>query len=156
MNRKRIDTDAILKRYLPRASQELCDEGSDRTLARIREALERREAEFGGPVDSRAFNLQPMEALVLNATDVLGDEARKARIAVKVEEISLKRASSLSVFTALDRMEDQGLIQTVEVPAAKEGGGRTYYYKLTPNGRFALSQAKLAAREVTGAVGDLI
>jgi len=92
----------------------------------------------------------------LNATDVLGDEARKPRIAVKVEEISLKRASRISVLTALDRMEVRGLIQSVQVPPAEEGGRRSYYYKLTPNSKFALSQAKLAAREVTDAIGDLI
>ena len=155
MNRKRIDMDAILKRYLPRASQELADEGSERTLARIREALQRREAEFGGPVDNRAFNLEPMQALVLNATELLGNEARSPRIKVKVEEISLKPASSLSVSSALNMMELRGLIKAVEIPA-ENGARRSYYYKLTPNGRFALSQAKLAAREATDAIGDLI
>jgi hypothetical protein len=148
--------DEILRLYLPRAADQEVEEGTDRVVRRIRKALQRREEEFG-PVDNCAFGLRPMEELALTATDLLGDEAGRLQIRMKVQEITLKPVSYGAVLSALNGLEDRGLIKRILVPEKpQEGVRRNYRFKLTPNGRFALSQARAATEEATDALGDLI
>jgi hypothetical protein len=156
MRRDGKNMDEILKQHLPRASEEVVKQGSARVLGRLRKALQQREEEFGS-VKNAAIKLRPFDDLVMTATQLLGGEGPLRVIWAKTQEISLKPVRLRSVYAALVDLEMRGLVTLRwDPPEPQEGVRRKPYFRLTANGRFALSQTKAAAGEVTDALGDAI
>lgn len=72
----------------------------------------------------------------------LGDEAYGRRIRALIEERTGREVSPGAIYTALDRLEEQGIVSSYLGDATpRRGGRRPRHYRLEPAGRKALSSA---------------
>lgn len=98
-------------------------------------------------------NLSQLEVLALSAVIMLRDDAYGMTIHAQVEELAKGyRAVSLgSVYTCLDRLEQQGYVKSWFGGATAERGGRAKrYFEITGTGERAVE----AALSVAGRVAD--
>jgi hypothetical protein len=99
--------------------------------------------------------LAPMEQLVLAAAYLLHGEGHAASIADRVDEMSEGRVLLATVFVALSRLEESGLVSAWSGAPADEPGDTRRYYRVTLTGEHALATAKEKAPVLKGLLGDL-
>jgi len=101
-----MDIDEILKRYLPRATEEEVDAASERVLKRIRAMR------FSEPAEEpKAQWLPKFDLAVLAAVDQLQGSGNPITITLKVEELLEERmVSGGAVFIILLLLERSGLV----------------------------------------------
>ena len=90
--------------------------------------------------------------LQLESKEAYGVSIRRA-----IEERTGRPVSSGAVYTALDRLRDQGLVQSwVGDPTSERGGRRKRLYRLEPAGLEALGEAVRIFRSMSkGLLGRL-
>jgi len=75
------------------------------------------------------------ELMVMLALIRLGDEAYGVPISIEIEEHSGHDVALGSVYAALERLQDRGLVSsTVGEPTAERGGRAKRYFKVTGKG----------------------
>src|SRR5262245_10943102 len=100
-------------------------------------------------------NLGELEQLVLLALLRLGEEGYGITVQAELLERAGRRVNLGSVYKALFRLEDKGLVVArVGEPTAVRGGRRKKHYALTRAGRRALAQALGAIRSLTLGLRD--
>jgi len=94
--------------------------------------------------------LGEFEQLLLLALLKLGDEAYGVRIRQAIEVGANRPVSAGAVYTALERLERQGLVSSrLGDPTPERGGKRKRYYRLEAEGARALKQAQAALARMT-------
>ena len=89
--------------------------------------------------------LGEFEQLLLLALLKLGDEAYGVRIRQAIERGAGRHVSAGAIYTALERLERQGLVSSrLGDPTPERGGKRKRYYRLEADGASALKQAQAA------------
>ncbi len=75
------------------------------------------------------------QAILFALLELAEDDAYGVRIREVIEDRTGRTISSGAVYTALDRMEDRGLVEsTLGEPTAIRGGRRKRMYRLRPEG----------------------
>src|SRR2546427_8971768 len=148
MKPKDMDIDEILKRYLPRATEEEVDAAGERVLKKIR-ALR-----FGGAAEEPKPQWLPkFDLAVLAAVDELQGEGTPVRITLKVEELLEERiVSGSAVFMILLLLERSGLVASS--PPDPPDALRKQLFKMTGSGREALAAARAAEARRAGPLAD--
>ena len=104
----------------------------------------------------RTASLGQFEQLVLTAVYLLHGQGYTVNITEKVDELAGRRVLIGGVFTALGRLQNRGLVTSrLSNPTKERGGKAKRYFKITPAGERALSQAKASAQQLLDALGDL-
>ena len=89
--------------------------------------------------------LGEFEQLLLLALLKLGDEAYGVRIRQAIERGAGRHVSAGAIYTALERLERQGLVSSrLGDPTPERGGKRKRYYRLEADGASALKHAQAA------------
>jgi DNA-binding PadR family transcriptional regulator len=84
-------------------------------------------------------NLGEFEQLLLFALLRLGDQAHGGTIRQLVEERTGRTLSPGAIYTAMDRLERRGFVQSrLGEPTPERGGKRKRLYRLRPSGAAAL------------------
>ena len=144
-----MDVDEILRRYLPRASQEEADEAGERVLKRIRAMRFSKAAEERKPGWLPKFDLA-----VLAAVDELQGEGTAVTITLKVEELLEERiVSGSAVFLILLLQERAGLVASSPDPKEPDAA-HLQSFKITGSGRGALAAARAAEARRAGPLAD--
>lgn len=96
--------------------------------------------------------LGEFEQLVMLAVLRLDDEAYGTTIREELEVRAERSVSPGAVFTTLERLESRGLVDShYGAPTPERGGRRKRFYRLTADGRRALSQSlKIVRRMARG------
>lgn len=96
--------------------------------------------------------LGEFEQVVLLALLRLGANAYGATVRREIEHRTARSLSISAVYTALDRMEQKGLVTSrIGEPTAERGGRRKRYFRLEPAGERALANSYRNFKEmVTG------
>jgi DNA-binding PadR family transcriptional regulator len=90
-----------------------------------------------------------LETAVLLAVARLGDGAYGAAVQREVGERGGRAYAVGAIHTALQRLEDKGLVTShMGEPLAVRGGRARRYYRVTAAGAAALEQARTAARRL--------
>jgi PadR family transcriptional regulator len=98
---------------------------------------------------------QPFDQLVLTATYLLHGTADAVRIAERVSEMSNREVFVGSMYVALDRLENQGLVRGVEAdPDCEPDGKPRRYFTVTLAGERVLALAKQRSTAVADFLGD--
>ena len=85
------------------------------------------------------------EQLLLLALIQLEDEAYGARIRTLIEERAGRAVSPGAIYTALDRLEQRGLVTSrLGDPTPQRGGKRKRYYRIEPQGAELLRRSQTA------------
>jgi DNA-binding PadR family transcriptional regulator len=75
------------------------------------------------------------QAILFSLLELEEDHAYGVRIRETIEDRTGRAISSGAVYTALDRMEDRGLVESsMGEPTANRGGRRKRMYRLKPEG----------------------
>jgi DNA-binding PadR family transcriptional regulator len=91
----------------------------------------------------RGNGLSQLQQYVLLCLIRLGDEAYGVPIHQEIEERTARSVSIATVYTALDRLEQEGLITSYLSPPLPERGGRAKrLFRLSAEGATALRQAR--------------
>ncbi|MEZ5315908.1 MAG: helix-turn-helix transcriptional regulator [Vicinamibacterales bacterium] len=91
----------------------------------------------------RGDNVGEFEELTLLAVRALGPETYGVPVQQFVERMTGRNASIGAVYTALDRLEDKGLVKSVRGDATPvRGGKRKRLYDVTPAGRRTLERLR--------------
>ena len=89
------------------------------------------------------------EQLLLFALMRLGDEAHGRAIRELLLERTGREVSPGAIYTALDRLEEQGLVSSwLGERTPSRGGRRRRHYRLEPAGEVALASAWRASRSM--------
>jgi PadR family transcriptional regulator PadR len=101
--------------------------------------------------------LGEFEQLLLLALFTVDGEAYGAEIRQRIEARTGRTVSPGALYTALDRLEQRGLVSSrLGEPTAQRGGKRKRYYRLEPTGAKLLAESQRAlARMAGGAVPKL-
>jgi DNA-binding PadR family transcriptional regulator len=103
-------------------------------------------------MDSDANVHLPLPNLPLHVLLALAEEERHGWAIIKrIEELTegLSSPSSGSLYLAMTRMQDRGLIG--EIPSPEEGGdARRRYYRITPLGRRVLEAETARLAQIVG------
>jgi DNA-binding PadR family transcriptional regulator len=104
----------------------------------------------------KVASLGHFEQLVLLCTYVLGGNGYCVSITDAVNVRSDRKVLLGSVYVALSRLEDRGLVASnFSVPTANRGGRSKRLFHVTPEGVRALHDAKVQAEVLLDALGDL-
>ncbi|MDE3197065.1 MAG: helix-turn-helix transcriptional regulator [Acidobacteriota bacterium] len=91
--------------------------------------------------------LGEFELMVLLALIRLGDEAYGVPISHEIERVSGREAALGSVYAALERLEEKGLVTSaMGDPTAERGGRAKRFFRITENG---LRDVKATQRALT-------
>ena len=94
-------------------------------------------------------NLGEFEQVVLLAILRLDDRAYGVSIRSEIAEQAGRRVAPGALYTALDRLEDKGLVTSrVGEPTPQRGGRAKRYYRLTAAGMQAITSAQQAYRRL--------
>jgi len=94
---------------------------------------------------ANAINLGEFEQLILLAILRLGDRAYGVTIRTEISERAGRTVAPGALYTALDRLEDKGLVKArVGEPTPQRGGRAKRYFTVTPSGARALARAQHA------------
>jgi len=97
----------------------------------------------------RGEGLSQLEQYVLLCLVRLGDEAYGVPIHQDIEERIGRSVSIATVYTALDRMENSGLVlSSLSSPSPERGGRAKRLFRLTPEGVTALQRARRVHEEM--------
>jgi|SRR5579859_1095801 len=98
---------------------------------------------------SRGAYLGEFELMVLLALIRLGDEAYGVPISREIEERSGREASLGSVYAALERLEEKGLVASrLGDPTAVRGGRAKRYFRITAQGLRDVRQTQRALQNL--------
>ena len=91
----------------------------------------------------RSEGLSQLEQYVLLCLIRLGEEAYGVPIHQEIEERSSRSVSIASVYSALDRLEKDGLVTSrLSAPLPERGGRAKRLYRLAEDGATALQRAR--------------
>ncbi len=91
------------------------------------------------------MGLGDLQQMTMLAVARLGGEAYGAAVREELRRVAGRNVAVPTVYVTLVRLEEQGLVESTEAPAAGERGGRARrVFKLTPTGWHALDQARAA------------
>src|SRR5687767_4917679 len=89
--------------------------------------------------------LTDFELMILLAILRVGDSAYGVPIAQEIESIGGRKVALGAVYTALDRLERNGLVSsTVGEPTPERGGRAKRFFRVTPRGLDAASETQRA------------
>ena len=92
-----------------------------------------------------ASNLGEFEQLILLAILRLGDRAYGVTIRTEISERAGRTVAPGALYTALDRLEDKGLVKArVGEPTPQRGGRAKRYVTVTASGAKAIARAQHA------------
>jgi DNA-binding PadR family transcriptional regulator len=92
-----------------------------------------------------AINLGEFEQLILLAILRLGDRAYGVTIRTEISERAGRTVAPGALYTALDRLEDKGLVKArVGEPTPQRGGRAKRFFTVTASGARALARAQYA------------
>ena len=92
-----------------------------------------------------AANLGEFEQLILLAILRLGDGAYGVTIRTEISERAGRSVAPGALYTALDRLEDKGLVKSrVGEPTPQRGGRAKRFFTVTASGAKALARAQHA------------
>jgi hypothetical protein len=149
MKRDDMNIDEILKKYLPRASQEEIDAAGETVLKRILEMRFQAEASDAGQAKNAPDSgwLQDFHVGVLMAVDELQGYGHPVSITLKMQEILGDPVVwGTAVFLNLRLMERMDLVSSSPIGPEKPEELDRRYYALTELGRETLREA-LAIRQ---------
>lgn len=90
------------------------------------------------------------EQLILFALIELGDEGYGAAVGRAIEARTGQETSAGAVYTALDRLEGRGLVESrIGEPTSERGGRRKKFYRPTPAGITELKRSVEAIRAIS-------
>ena len=93
--------------------------------------------------------LKQIELFTLIAVLRLGDEAYGVRIHDETERVAGRGVSMAGVYSALERLERQGLTRSwMSEPRAEPGGRARRHYTLTADGRALVREERERARRM--------
>jgi hypothetical protein len=144
MKRDDMNIDEILKKYLPRASQEEVDEAGETVLQRINEMRFDGKPSAAREVKKRGeFGwLHDAHVAILMAVDELQGYGHPVSIALKVKDILEEPiAWGTAVFLILLLMERMELVSSSPIDPEKPGELDQRYFVLTEFGRETLVKA---------------
>lgn len=99
--------------------------------------------------------LGDFEQRILFALIRLGDDAYGATIRESIEARTGRAISPGALYTALDRLEQRGLVASrLGEPTPQRGGKRKRLYTLQPAGERALARAYESLRQMASGVGS--
>ncbi len=100
-------------------------------------------------------NLGEFEQLVLLALMRLGDNAYGVTVRRELEQRAHRRASLGTVYKALERLENKGLVSSrICQPTAERGGRRKKLYRPSSTGIQALRRSMTALRSMSEGMGE--
>ena len=89
--------------------------------------------------------LTDFELMILLATLRVGDAAYGVPIAAEIERTGGRRVVVAAVYTALDRLERNGLVaSTIGEPTPERGGRAKRFFQVTPRGMKAVKETQRA------------
>jgi DNA-binding PadR family transcriptional regulator len=92
------------------------------------------------------MSLGELQQLAMLAVARLGPEAYGAAIQDELADVAYRRVSVPTVYVTLIRLEERGLVRSIEEPPPRGRGGRARrVFELTPGGWAALREARVAA-----------
>jgi PadR family transcriptional regulator PadR len=93
----------------------------------------------------RGAYLGEFEIMILLALMRLGDEAYGVPISREIEQCSGREVALGSVYAALERLEERGLVaSTLGDPTAERGGRAKRYFRVTESGLREVRQTRRA------------
>jgi len=96
-----------------------------------------------------ARSLGEFEQLLLFALVRLGDDAYGLTVRREIEERTGRSISAGAVYTALDRLEERGLVRSWwGAPTAERGGKRKKHYRIQPLGLKTLTRSYTAMQQM--------
>lgn len=97
------------------------------------------------------------QAILFALLELEEDDAYGVRIREAIEARTGRTISSGAVYTALDRMEDRGLVESkVGEPTATRGGRRKRMYRLNPSGSEALLRSVRHFQQISSGLLPLL
>jgi DNA-binding PadR family transcriptional regulator len=91
------------------------------------------------------MNLGELQQMTMLAVARLDAEAYGAAIRDELQAVAGRKVAVPTVYVTLVRLEEQGLVESTEVPGAGGRGGRARrVFRLTPAGWQALDEARVA------------
>ncbi len=100
--------------------------------------------------------LTDFELMILLATLRLGDAAYGVPIASEIESTGGRRVVVAAVYTALDRLERNGLVSSAIGESTPERGGRAKrFFQVTPQGVRAVKETRRALMALWDGVPQL-
>jgi PadR family transcriptional regulator, regulatory protein PadR len=94
---------------------------------------------------SPAINLGEFEQLILLAILRLGDQAYGVTIRTEISERAGRTVAPGALYTALERLEDKGLVKSrIGDPTPQRGGRAKRFFTVTASGVKALARAQHA------------
>jgi PadR family transcriptional regulator, regulatory protein PadR len=105
---------------------------------------------------ARGIYLGEFELMVLLALIRLGDQAYGVPISREIEQCSKREVALGSVYAALERMEDKGLVTSrLGDPTAERGGRAKRYFRVTAQGLRSVREAQRALVSLWSGVPQL-
>lgn len=105
---------------------------------------------------ARGAFLGEFEIMVLLALIRLGEDAYGVPISREIEHCSGRGVALGSVYAALERMEDKGLVTSrVGEPTAERGGRAKRYFRVTGQGLRAVREAQRALVKLWSGIPEL-
>ena len=96
-----------------------------------------------------AVNLGEFEQLILLAILRLGDRAYGVTIRTEISERAGRTVAPGALYTALDRLEDKGLVKSrFGEPSPQRGGRAKRFFTITASGAQALARAQRAFQQM--------
>lgn len=106
---------------------------------------------------SRIATIGEFEQLVLLATLRLGEDAFAPNIARVLEGRAGREMSRGTLYAALDRLEDRGMLEwEKETPTERRSGARRRRFTVTPEGRRALGAKRQILLSMWDGLEDLL
>ena len=100
--------------------------------------------------------LTDFELMILLATLRVGDAAYGVPIAAEIERTGGRRVVVAAVYTALDRLERNGLVSsTIGEPTPERGGRAKRFFQVTPAGMRAIKETQRALMALWNGVPQL-
>ena len=91
------------------------------------------------------MGLGDLQQMTMLAVARLDTEAYGASVREELQRVAGRNVAVPTVYVTLVRLEEQGLVESTEAPAAGERGGRARrVFRLTPTGWHALDQSRVA------------
>ena len=99
--------------------------------------------------------LGQFEQLVLTALVLVGDGAYGLKVHAKASELMEKWVNIGSMYLALNRLEEKGMVESWDAdPTPGRRGRPRRYFKLTPAGDEALCDSRAKADRISEALAD--
>jgi len=101
--------------------------------------------------------LREFEQLALLSVVRLGDEAHGGRIREDLENTAQRSVSVATIYVALSRLEQRGLVRSwMSDPTPVRGGKAKKFYAIEAAGRQALADAKATLEHMWDGVGEAL